>query len=492
VNQKVILRETGETVYDGSEERGICFLDDGNLYAYDLDGGRCVVVPVSNPGERSEVEKVVGVYEGGAMVVEEDGGFWVILRGKRYQLGQKPVVCAVGRRSFAVWNDEGEAPIVTRLVGSELRRSLSLQLHKKTAFLFDPLAGIWAISDDEVRTGLCFAGTAVYVNGKVYAPEFNRLSIYRATGPREIVDSVLGFATTFVIDPLDRRQFFAYFADTKEVYVANESLVVVPYLPHIESFDVSRKYFASIETGAQLFVRRRDGGDAEPVLSSRTVPSGALVFVDDRFVYIHDTPSGVIERIDVLTLSCVRFPGVTAVWSTDQVVLERSDGRAFVRGDIEIDLDGGPPLAIAFSKAKFALWSSLLEIPLLDKLAELDSEAPDEIEMLVDGLESRHLFALDLLRGASDTDEIVRCKDTGELTESLDAVLVHLLAKVLVDIKDDFKRCELVVHLLRRIRKTAANARILRTPLTEFLKISFNPPAELVRPLILELLRLLK
>jgi hypothetical protein len=145
----------------------------------------------------------------------------------------------------------------------------------------------------------------------VITAELGRASLYRADGSREVRDSPLGRAASFVADPADPTQFFAHFADTGKVYVANGALAVVPYLAGVESFDVSVRYFASIERGSRLFVRRRDGGDGVPVTAGRDTGGGASVFVDDRAVYFGS--GGLIDRLDFETGVVKTIADVTAV-----------------------------------------------------------------------------------------------------------------------------------------------------------------------------------
>jgi hypothetical protein len=149
---------------------------------------------------------------------------------------------------------------------------------------------------------------------------------------------------------------------------------MMPYLPHIEAFDVSAAYFASIETGAGLFVRRRDRGDTEPVIAGRPVPAGAAVFVDNRYVYVRNAESGDVDQLDVETLTSARTSNVTDVWSIDEVVLQRGYSRCVDRGSVELALDPDVPLAVAFSNLIYAVWTSVGDLPVLDGLSAPSSD----------------------------------------------------------------------------------------------------------------------
>jgi hypothetical protein len=341
-------------------------------------------------------------------------------------------------------------------------------------------------------TRRCFAKTAVFIDGVVIAAGFGTLSVFGPDGTREEKGSVLGLATRFVSDPADPSGFFAHFAEEKEVYVANKSLQFTPYLADVEAFDVSTRYFASIETGGFLFVRGRDGSDVLPPIQKYKVAPGSLVFCDDTYAYVLNPEAKVLEKIEVDTFASEIIPDVVAVWSTGAVVLQLRDGTLKV-GDSELKAPDSPPgpLAVAVFKDKFASWTSVTAEPGVRDIEESEplddffrsslreiraSLATDtallfqEFNRLLDRLatgdpDPRHLLdALKEVGGENHRNAI------GERLETLrDSLLVILIEKLVVVIlhHESFQFIPLMRVLLDKRRLSPHTASALRSPLTQ-------------------------
>jgi hypothetical protein len=371
VNNTVYTRETREgkpTAVAYSPPDGVILtdVDDDYAFAYDSEAQKCDVISLANPGDPEVLADVASVWKGlsVAVVFGQDGDLALFVWGRRFPLPDLPDAVAASKTAYALW--DGSEPTIVRPAAPGAPRVLSFQFAGGTAFLFEPGASVFGVSWhlDSVALRRCFGSTAVLIGETVIAAEFGKVVLY-PRGARAVErDSVLARATAFVPDPLANAEFFAYFADAKEVVVANKDLAVLPYLPNVEAFDVSKGYFASIETGDALFVRRRDGGDSEPVIAGRPVPPGARVFVDDAAVYVLDAAGATRIAFDGGTESTLEH--VTAVWSTDKVVVEVDGKRLLIDGEIELDLDlraDQHALAVALDGTEVIAWTSVAEPP---------------------------------------------------------------------------------------------------------------------------------
>jgi hypothetical protein len=385
-------------------------------------------------------------------------------------------------------------------------RELSVQFNGDTAFLFDAAAATFRVDNVAVcATRRCFARTAVFVEDVVIAAGFGTLSVFGSDGNREEKTSVLGQATRFVSDPADTSRLFVHFAAEKEVYVADKNLQFSPYLADVEAFDVSARYFASIETGGFLFVRGRDGSDVLPPIQKYRVAPGSVVFCDDTYAYVLDPRTKVVEKIEVDTFGSETIRNVVAVWSTGAVVLQLSDGKLKV-GDTELKVPGSPsgPLAVAVFEGKFALWTSVNDDVIIQEIGESEplddffrnslrkmraSLATDtallfqEFNRLLDRVAAcdpnaardadADLKALKALGGELDRNAI------GEHLEALrDGLLVILIEKLAIVIQhhESFQFLPLLQLLLKKCRVSRRTASPLQTPLIQ-LRALFNKHA---------------
>jgi hypothetical protein len=412
VNNTVFFREARDgkparAAYAAPPGVRLTDVDDDCAYAYDADAGTCAVISLADPGRPAEVlENVRQLWKGTAvaLVLELEGGWVLSVGGRRFELPEEPLLAAASKTAYALWDDP-ESPTIVRPAAGP--RALSFQYADGTGFLFDSAAAVFAIAPDRCSFDLhrCFGSTAVLIGDTVIAAEFGKVSLYPRSSRRVERDSVLALASAFVLDPLSSSQFFAYFADLKEVVVANKDLQIVPYLPNIESFDVSRAYFASIETGDALFVRRRDGGDDEPVIAGRPVPPGARVFVEDAAVYVFDPAVAAVTRIDLNNDQTQTIKGVTAIWSTEKVVVEVDGERHLVDGETELRIPR-PVLAVAIAGTVVSSWSSVSELPTCSTLPTIDSDS-DLLRLFGGGLTGAARAAIAELLDALDLEKEV-------------------------------------------------------------------------------------